>query len=652
MPLKMINIQPGFNKQATASGAEGQWIDGDNVRFRYGLPEKIGGWQALVNKKIIGAARAQHVFTDLEGKEYGAIGTNRVLALYYGGDFYDITPIDPDREVNGADITTTLGSQTVTITTPSAHDLQPGELTTFSNAGSFSGTSFTATDFDDVVFEVKTVPTATTFTITMPSAEATGSVSNNGSLDVDPYVNPGSDIQTPGYGWGAGTWGASTWGTARATSSVKLAPGSWSLDNYGQLLIATVQNGRTFQWTPIAGGGSVNTRATSISNNPTASIMTLVSDRDRHLFHFGTETTIGSPSTQDRLFIRFSSQESLTEYTPTAINTAGTFRLDNGTTIVGATQGKDYTLVVTDTAAYVLQYVGPPFTFSLRQVGSNCGLIGKHAITFVDGTAYWMSEEGGFFKYDGTVKYMPCLVEDFVFKTTGNNLGINYGASDIVACGHNSLHNEIIWFYPKAGSIQIDRMVTYNYAENIWYTGSLARTTYFDQSVFATPTATEYSSTDASNFPTVQGLTTDNTSDLFQGSTTYYAHEIGTDDLDADGNTTAIQAFIRSGDYSMHADGTDAEFLLRVRRFIPDFKTLTGDAKMTFIFKNYPSESDSTASNVPPTITGPFTINSSTDKVDTRVRGRLVSVRIENDDVSQSWRYGTVRLDTQVDGRR
>ena len=640
MPLRMINIKPGFNKQVTESGAEGQWIDGDFVRFRYGLPEKIGGWQALVNSTLAGAARAQHTFSDLDGRTYAAIGTNKLLVIYHEGQFYDVTPIDTDKSQTGCDITTTLTSDIVTITTPTPHNLAIGDLVTFENAGSFSGTSYTAADFDDVVFEVQTVPTTSTFTIKMPSAEATGSVTNNGTLDLLPYVVIGPNLETYGYGWGVSTWGASTWGTARTTQQVTLEAGSWSLDNYGQKLIATIQNGKTFEWDPInVSGTALETRATVLASNPTASIMTLVSDRDRHLFHFGTETTIGTPSTQDRLFVRFSNQEDPSTYQPTATNTAGTFRLDSGSKIVGAVVAKDYIFVLTDTSAYVIQFVGPPFTFSVRQVGSNCGLLGKHALAYSNGVVYWMSNEGGFFAFDGTVKAIPCLVEDFVFTTSDGAPGINYVGGEITYAGHNSLYNEIVWFYPSASTFQIDRCVTYNFVEQTWTTGTLARSTYADSAVYDAPYATEFKINTIPSFPTIQGATAD------LGATNYYEHEIGNNELTPAGVTNSIDAYIQSGDFSLHDQG-DAEFLLKIRRFVPDFKVLTGNAKITLNLRNYPTDPSSSSS------LGPFTINSSTDKVDTRARSRLMSIKIENDSINQNWRYGTMRLDLQPDGRR
>jgi hypothetical protein len=642
MALTKIPFQPGFNKQITDTQAENVWVNGDNVRFRYGQPEKIGGWLQVSAETLIGVARAQHVFTDLDGRKYAAIGTNRCLYIYYSGDLYDITPIDPDRQQTGADITTTNGSTTVTITTTSSHNLEIGDILTFENAGSFTGgqTDYTATDFDDVLFEVKTIPTATTFTIEMPTAETGTGATNDGTLDPLPYVDIGGLNQTLGFGWGAGRWGQSTWGTARSSSNTNIDPGFWSLDNFGQILIATIHNGRTFKWNPITiDGAALNTRAVSIPNNPTKSVMTIVSDRDRHLIHLGTETTIGSPATQDKMFIRFSDQEDIEDYQPTSINTAGTFRIDSGSDIRGAVKGKDYLFIGTDTSAYIMQFVGPPFTFSIRQIGSNCGVLGQNAMVFVDTTVYWMSDEGGFFVYDGSVKKMPCLVEDFVFKTTGNNPGLNFNAGQQVYAAHNSLFNEIIWFYPDASNQFANRMVVYNYQEGTWTTGTLARTSYTDKSVFDKPYATKFEQNVAPSFPVVNGITSS------QGRTLYFEHETGVNEVDANGNKTAIAAFIESGDFDLDSQG-DGEFFIKIRRFIPDFKVLNGNAKVTLDLRDFPND---TASSSP---LGPFTVTSSTDKIDTRARARLAALKIENDSTDENWRLGLFRVDIQPDGRR
>jgi hypothetical protein len=639
--LQKLNFKPGFNKQVTESGGESQWVDGDFVRFRYGLPEKIGGWSQLTgsNRTLPGAARSQHTFTSLAGEKYAAIGTSQGLFIYYNGQFYDITPLD--TAITGADFDATTGSATVTVN-KTAHGLAVGRYVTFSSVTVPTGSGYATSDFEDNTFEISNVNT-NTFDITMPSNSA-GTTSGTGSAQIDPYVIVGPTFQTANFGWGTSYWGDSTWGTERSTTNVILDPGLWSLDNFGQILTATIHNGKTFTWN--AGTASPRAqRAALMSGAPTKTRLTQVSDRDRHVFHFGTETTIGDPTTQDPMFIRFSDQEDFNTYAPTATNTAGTFRLDKGNVIVGAVSGKDYTLVLTDSSAYVIQYVGPPFTFSVRQVGTNCGLIGQNALSYSNGIVFWMSGEGGFFMYDGTVKMLPCLVEDFVFTTAGDNLGINYASNQLVYCEHNTLYNEINWFYPKAGSTQINRSVTYNYAENCWTTSSLARSSYADQGVFDLPYATDYNSTATPNFPTILGITSK------YGASTYYAQETGTDQINSSG-TTSINAYIQSGDFDITNTNNianlqgDGDFIMSVKRFIPDFKVLSGNSKVTLLLNNYPAD---TASGSP---LGPFTITSSTDKVDTRARGRLVSIKIENDAVGETWRYGTFRLDARPDGRR
>jgi len=638
--LQKLNFKPGFNKMSTDSGAESQWVDGDFVRFRYGLPEKIGGWSQLTNSNntLPGVARAQHAWTSIAGEKYVAIGTSQGLFLYYEQEFYDITPLA--AAITGATFDATSGSPTVTVN-KTAHGLLDGRYITFSSVTVPTSSGYATSDFTDNTFEVLN-KTANTFEITMPSSSA-ASTSGTGSAQIDPYIIVGPTFQTAGFGWGTDTWGSDTWGTESATSNVILDPGLWSLDNFGQILTATIHDGETFTWNAGAATPRGN-RAVVMSGAPTATRITQVSDRDRHLFHFGTETTIGDTTTQDPMFIRFSNQEDYNTYNPTATNTAGTFRLDKGNEIIGAVSGKDYTLVLTDSSAYVIQYVGPPFTFSVRQVGTNCGLIGQNALSYSNGIVFWMSGEGGFFMFDGTVKTIPCLVEDFVFTNSGGNLGINYNSSQLVYCEHNTLYNEINWFYPENSSEQINRCVVYNYAENVWTTSSLARSSYVDQGVYQLPYATDYNKTALPNFP-IQGITNK------YGASTYYAQETGTDQINSSG-TTSIDAFIQSGDFDITNNNNiadlrgDGEYIMSVKRLIPDFQILTGNSKITLLLNNYPSD---TATSSP---LGPFTITSSTDKIDTRARGRLVSIKIANDAVGETWRYGTLRLDAKPDGRR
>jgi hypothetical protein len=464
-----------------------------------------------------------------------------------------------------------------------------------------------------------------------------------GSASINPYEEIGPTIQTYGYGWGTSTWGTVGWGNQTTSTQVILDPGSWSLDNFGQVLIATIKDGKTFTWNAGA-ANPLQTRATLMTGAPTASRLTIVSDRDRHVVHFGTETTIGNTTTQDPMFIRFSNQEDFNTYLPTSTNTAGTFRLDTGNKIVAAVSGKDYNLILTDTAAYVMQFVGPPFTFSIRQVGSNCGCIGQHAVVYADGQVFWMGTGGGFFKYDGTVKLLPSLVEDFVFTTNGDNVGVNYSSNEIIYASHNSLFNEIIWFYPAGKpltnpAVQNNRSVVYNYVENTWSIMTLARSTYHDASTYDLPYATEYDSTGTPSFAGLSGAT-----NTF-GASKYFAQETGTNIVDLNGTETPIAAFIQSGDFDLPQEG-DGQFLMRISRFLPDFKNLQGNAVITINLKDFPIDANASSS------LGPFTINSTTQKIDTRARGRLANLKIENTANNETWRFGTFRADVNVDGRR
>jgi hypothetical protein len=570
--------------------------------------------------------------------------------LYFEGKLYDITPLK--TTLTSATIATTNASPTCTIT-KSGHGLSVGDIVQLDSVTLPGGTGFSASDFEDKNFQVITVPTTSTFTITQ-SSNASGTVSTGGSLSIKPYEPVGPRAQSYGYGWGIAGWGSGNWGEAAAATDVTLEPGLWSLDNFGQVLVATIMNGKTFTWnagasTPLETRASTATSGFSTTNNPTATRVSLISPTTRHLLHFGTETTIGDTTTQDDMFIRFSDQEDINTFTPSAINTAGTLRLQDGTKIIGAIKAKEVILVWTDNALYTMSFIGAPFTFRLDQVGTNCGLIGQNAVVEIDGSAFWLSSKG-FFLYDGTVKSIPCSVEDFVY----DNFDTTKGQQ--VAAGLNNLFTEITWYYPASGSEYNDKYVVFNYGESagvaggVWYTGTEARTSWIDSNVYPNPFATKYDSTADGTFPVIVGQDS-------LGQTTYFEHEVGTDQLNPNGTTTTVTSFIQSFDIDLEQRQRNAqgrasgpkisgELFLAMRRFVPDFKTLAGNAKVTLNVKRYPQQTSSQ------TALSPFTITSSTDKKDTRARGRSVSLKIENDSASESWRFGTLRLDIQNDGRR
>jgi hypothetical protein len=736
MALQQIKFAPGIDKQDTTVGAVGRWVESDNVRFRYGLPEKVGGWQSLLNQSIVGVSRKLHSFVDLEGNRYTAIGTDKFLLLYFEGQLFDITPF---RSSN-VGVQTTFTSSTLatnststklcTITTTSPHDLIEGDMVVLDSVTLPGGTGLSASDFEDKLFQVLSVPTTTTFTIDSLN-QATSAVSTGGSMTVQPYERVGPAAQSYGYGFGIGNFGGTIsgaltntlssgindsvniipvtsnadfptvgtlaigtelitytgkgtntftgatrgalgtteashnnsdvvtnatdftgWGNAVEASTVTLEPGLWSLNNFGQVLVATVANGKTFTWNSGI-TARLTTRASTTTTdfptaiatgvgNPTASRLTLISPTTRHLIHFGTEVTIGDPTTQDDMFIRFANQEEINEYDILAVNSAGSQRLQDGSRIVGALTAKENILVWTDNSLYTMKFVGAPFTFGFEQVGTNCGLIGKNAAIEIDGVAYWMSNNG-FFAFDGTVNSLPCSVEDYVYDDCATTKGQQ------ICAGINNLFTEVTWWYPTAGSDFNDRSVTYNYGQSNkptpmgnWYTGvntNSIRTAWIDSLIYPKPYATAFKSTNTGTFPTVVG-------ESGLGQTLFFEHEVGTDQINPDGTTTTLTSFIDSYDFALQTDQGIGEYFLAMRRFLPNFKVLTGDAQITISVADYPAD--------PNTVTtlSPFTINSSTTKVDTRARGRYAALKIENTGSGQSWRFGTFQADLQPDGRR
>jgi hypothetical protein len=620
MPLSKLQIAPGIDKQNTEYGAEGRWVDSDNVRFRYGLPEKIGGWEKVTSDALVGATRAILSYSALNGVKYAIYGTNKKLYAYSEGNYADITPTRSTGTGNITQFTTTNGSTTVTIT-DSSHGALIGDFVTIASVGgAVNGISAANLQGE---FEILTVPNSNTYTI---EAKAAASSTGNASVTANAtyQLNTGAAVSLFGYGWGAGTWSTSTWNTSRegltGGEGVLLQSSKWALDNWGEDVLALQFNGGLFYWDTSDGLTSLAT-TTEVSGAPTKSRFMIVSGDDRHVICLGTETTIGQTATQDNMFIRWSDQESTNDWTPTATNTAGSFRLTDGNQIQTAVRSRGAVMIWTDTALYAMQFIGAPLTFGFKQIGSNCGAVGINAAVDVSGNSYWMSNDS-FFVYDGAVKKLPCTVQDYVFDD------INKNAQQDVYCAANSNYNEVMWFYASANSDQIDRMVTYNYAENLWYVGTLARTSWSDYGVYPVPYATQFKSTDTTaTISTITGLKA--------GRTFVFLHETGTED---DGS--AMANHIESGDI----DIADGDNFMSVSRFIPDFKNLTGTADVTLKTRPYPSGNQ--------TSHGSFDVTTSTTKVNTRIRGRQVAVRISSDAVGDKWRYGTMRLDIRPDGMR
>tara|TARA_R110000824_G_scaffold76785_2_gene194500 strand:+ start:589 stop:2751 length:2163 start_codon:yes stop_codon:yes gene_type:complete len=719
--LHKIRLIPGLDKQSSDTGAEGKWVNADYTRFRYGFPEKIGGWQQLVSSQLIGAGRDQHTWVDLAGNRYAAVGTDKCLYVYYEGAVYDITPLDLTRTQTSATFTFD-GTTTFKITTTGAHGADVGDIILLDSVTLPSGTGLTDADFDDTLFEVKSVPSATTMTCIFTSA---GSSATGGTTKVNFYYVIGPISQGYGYGFGTNTFGGYTtpltqttlnnagvlavgatsaiftstasfpttaagggtlliqselityttnntstntlsgfsrgaggttdvehpnatitydatnfvgWGSASTNSNIVIEPGQWRLLNYGENLLALIHNKKIFQWVPSVPNLGVRAVLVTGTEVPTASRDMILSTPDRHLICVGTETKLQTASSQDDMFVRWSNQESTTVWTPTASNTAGSQRLTDGSKLIGGIVGRTAVYIWSDTAMYTMKFIGPPLTFGFQQMGTNCGMSSQHAAAEVNGIAYWMGPTG-FYRFDGgRVTLMPCLVEDYVFED------INSNANQQIHVAVNALFGEITWFYPSSGSNYVDRSVTYNYLDSspqnpIWYTSSLARSTWTIEGVFSQPYATEYKDSVAPDFPTVIGIS--------NGASYYWEQEKGTDEVFSNGTTNAISASVESGDYDIGTQGIEGpiggEFMMRISRIIPDFGAQTGTAKVYLNTKEFPSSTATSTS---------YNATTSTTQIFTRARARQIAIKVGNVDTGQTWRMGTFRLDIHPGGRR
>ena len=617
MPLQKLQIAPGIDKQNTEYGAEGRWVDSDNVRFRYGQPEKIGGWTKVTSDALLGSTRAILTWSNLSGVNHAMYGTNKKLYAYSENSYADITPSRGTGSIT--QFATTSGSKTVTVT-DAAHGALVGDHVTISSVSGAIG-GLTQANLQNE-FEIQTAATDT-YTIEAPAAAS--STATGATATATYQINSGPATSIYGYGWGAGTWSTSTWSTTRqgltGAEGVLLQSAKWSLDNWGEDVLAQKFDGSLYYWDTSSGLSSNVASTTNVSAAPTKSRFMMISGDDRHVICFGTETTIGTTSTQDNMFIRWSHQETTNTWTPTATNTAGSQRLTDGNQINAAVRSRGAILIFTDTALYQMQFIGPPFTFGFKQLGSNCGAVGINAAIDISGKTYWMGSDS-FFTFDGAVKKIPCSVQDYVFDD------INVNAMGDVYCSSNSDFNEVMWFYPSVNSLQIDRHVTFNYAENLWYTGSLSRSSWADRSVYSNPYATEYDSTDSTaTISTIYGNK--------DGRTFVYSHEDGVNDAGS-----AMTAYIESGDI----DIGDGDKFLSISRFIPDFKNQTGNVDVTIKSRSYPAKTQTTH--------GPYAIATTTEKQDTRIRGRQLALRVSSDAVDDKWRYGTLRFDGKQDGMR
>ena len=636
MPLTKLQFRPGVNRETTSYTNEGGWFDVDKVRFRFGMPEKIGGWEKFSGFSYLGTARAMHPWVALDNGRFIGIGTSLKYYLNQdGGSFSDITPIRSTTSAGDVTFAASNGSAIITVT-DTAHGAVSGDFVTFSGAASLGG-NITAGVLNQE-YNITEVLTGDTYTIAARTAgtsiaditvdgalsptpvTANGSdTGNGGSSVVGAYqINIGLDTSTFGAGWGIGFWGRGTWNSAATTPLVTSTLRVWSHDNFGEDLLMNVRNGGIYYWDKSTGSG---TRAVSLdslsgaTSTPTIAKQVMVSDRDRHIIAFGCDTE-ANPGVQDPLAIRFSSQESLTDWASTATNTAGELRLGSGSEIVTAVETRQQILVYTDESIYAMQFLGPPFTFGVNLVSENITTMGPLCAVAVEDNVFWMGQKE-FYVYGGTVQRLPCTVRDFVFDD------INLNQREKIVAATNTAFSEVWWFYPSESSDTNDRYVVYNYEQQVWYYGAMARSFWMDRGIFDQPIAA--------------------------GPNNYlYSQETGFDD---DGS--ALTAYIESSQVDI-GDGDQFAF---IRRMIPDltFRGSTAgspSANITVKTRNFPGGNylQSTSSAVTKSASVP--VEQFTDQVHLRLRGRSFAMRVESTASGVGWRLGSPRLDVRPDGRR
>ncbi len=641
MPLTKLQFRPGVNRETTSYTNEGGWFNSDKVRFRFGLPEKIGGWQKNGENSFLGTARSLHTWVNLVGTKLTGVGTSLKLYINQGGEFYDVTPLRSTTAAGDVTFSATNGSSVITVTDTN-HGAAQNDFVTFSGAASLGG-NITANVLNQE-YQITEIVNADSYKISARAASTTiksitvdGQISasavtangsdtgNGGSSVVGKYqINTGLTNVVTGTGWGAGTWGGGTWGTASALTVVNTLR-IWTQDNFGEDLLSCVRDGGIFFWDTSADalGTDRVTALASLTNadaeTPTIAKQVLVSDRDRHVIVFGCdgETNIG---TQDPLLIRFSSQESLTTWKAEATNTAGELRISSGSEIITAVETKSQVLVFTDVSVHSLQFLGPPFTFGVSQISENTTIMGPMAAKAVDDAVFWMGFED-FYVYNGQVQKLPCTVRSYVFND------FNSSQSEKVTAALNSSNSEVWWFYPSASSTEIDRYVIYNYEEKVWYFGTLPRTVWLDRGV--------------NNFP------------LAASTDGYlYDHENGLND----GSTnppTPMTSFIESSQLSI-GEGNNFVFLSRL---IPDI-TFDGSvtngpsADFTLQARNFPGGQYLQTKDSAVTQSATTPVEQFTEQAFVRLRGRSFALKVQSDSIDMQWRLGTARVDARQDGRR
>ena len=618
MPLQKLQFRPGLVRDTTDYTNEGGWRDGDKIRFRLGLPETIGGWTRLTSTTMLGTCRDLHTWTSLTGTRYVAAGTAQKLYVVDGSDPNDITPIRLVTSAGDVTFAATNGSATITVA-DTAHGCVLDDFVTFSGAVSLGG-AITATVLNQE-YQVTSLVNDNSYTITATATANASDTGNGGTNTVGTYqINVGLNDAAVGSGWGAGTYSRGTWGSAANVTIPSTSLRLWSMDNFGEDLLANVRGGAIYYWNTSAGIGTRAVNITSVSGSaqPQVANIVLVSERDRHVLAFGCDPE-GDPGNLDPLTIRFSTQESFTVWNALATNTAGELRVGSGSEIVAAIQTKQQVVVFTDRSVSAMQYIGPPFTFGLAEVSTNTSILGQNAAVAVGDAVYWMGNDV-FYRYDGNVSIIPCPVEEFVFDN------VNTSQLSKVTAGSNSEFNEVWWFYPSANSEANDRYVAFNYSDNTWFFGSLDRTAWDAGGVSGFPIA---ASPDGNIYFQENGI--------------------------SDGSTnppSPLNSFVESSGI----DVGDGDQFMSVKRIIPDvgFRNSTGTPLVTFTLnaRTYPGSGTTQTESGNTVRTSSTPLEKYTNQIDVRLRGRSVSLRVESNEVNTQWRLGTPRIDIRPDGRR
>jgi hypothetical protein len=610
-------------------------------RFRFGTPEKIGGWEKLSGKSFLGTARALHPFVALDGSSFIGIGTHLKYYLEEGAAYNDITPLRLTTAAGEVTFAATNGSSTLIIT-DAAHGANENDFVTFSGAASLGGVITAAvlnqeyqiasvintSSYRIVAREVATVSNITVdgaYTPTPVVANGSDSGNGGGSIIGKYQIVTGLDTTVAGTGWGAGTWSRGTWGSGASLTAVGDILRIWTHDNFGEDLILNVRDGGIYYWdkstssAPFARAVALSSLAGADSTTPTIAKQVLISDRDRHVIVFGCDSQ-DNIGVQDPLLIRFSDQENPLVWSSQATNTAGDLRIGTGSEIITAVETRQQILVFTDQSLHAMQYLGPPFTFGISLISENITITSPLSAIAIDDSVYWMGKEE-FYVYSGQVQKLPCSVRSYVFGD------FNSAQSEKVTCGVNSSFSEVWWFYPSASSENIDKYVVFNYQEQAWYYGNLDRSVWMDRGIAQYPIAAS-----------LNGY--------------LYYHEFGQDDGSAN-PPAAIASYIESSQMSI---GTGDNFVF-LTRLIPDV-TFDGSSSpspsvsMTLETRQFPGTAYTGTKSNTVTRSATVSVEQFTDQVFVRLRGRSFAFKINSSDTGVDWRLGTPRVDLRPDGRR